>query len=626
MILLLLGSLIVVSLAVRWTLRWEQRRKGDVEAPVEQATQWRPRARTDSLGHHSSIQRFFQRSSRSGELLSQEDEDVLQISTNAQHDVFGEDEVQSGVASLSVNERLPTKTMTRFGFQGPAVRTIKYKTMVPPPTWAETSRRLLQQDLKWKLHRYVSLNLNEISTITLGGVSTTGPDDFTISVHEVGVTPKYPVPGGALEIYVKESSRDEWKEHAFPSAAAAAQFQVDLLACQYLGKSIHNMYQALELVHRGSMAFTAPETVLHDRDCDPDNLPSTEPSGVAWDDLMRCLGSTFSSMRTRLDAVWWVHAHGDTLVPGRRLRRKRRKEAASTQSDKPDESTENTNSSHQPPFLAAEYSQKRLMLGIVDFFRLFVPLLPETAVPQTASSRTRMEQLLRWRKRVARASVLVQAYVRARAVVNRGWVLDRRPTPVGYLKRRLAFDDHFDNVRHDVTVKNEFYEASVSRDVICVVRSKESLKIHPFWRLGLHKEAPTTSNYQGYSLVGLHSFQWLPDDEDYPLQPDKDPVLAIPSLRALIEANPENDFFIHTFVIAGQEPAMIIAVFVRSLPKGVDETFDRVVRVQVASSRIVFCRATCHLIGMRLCTGRSVRKWRRSIAQTKTRMCSPTRY
>ena len=611
----------VVGVMLCWTLR---RRRGSREL-LERQEQLlsRRRARTDSLGHHSYIRRFFQQSfdTTTAEQLLTEGDDG--ISGEGDKLLFDDE-----IAKLEEHDRmLSAKTAKRFAYKGPLVHSISHKTMTPPPTWTEASRRLLpSHDRNWNLHQSVSLNIGRTSTITFRRQPTTATrshvaamsssssslspstttstrkEDLTISVHEVAVHVKPPIEGAVLEIYIKDSSQEEWMEHTFRSAAAAAQFQVDLLALQFLGQIIFNMYEALELIHRGSMAYTGTETVLHDHACDTDNL-FAQSSGVAWDDVMRCLGSTFSSMETRLEALRWIRTHGPSVRTTRTHQARKKQQrvtpsggsvagadatttTATTTATTTSKVTAHTVSTHRDSDathsagLAPQYTGKRLMLGIVDFFRLFVPLLPDVAVPQNSSSRIRMEQLLRWRKRAARASVLVQAYVRARTIVNQGWHLNRHTIPIGYLTRRLAFDDNLDNARHDFSAKNEYYEATVSRDVIFRVKAKESLEKIPCWNFGFNTDTLSTrSRYQGYSLVGIHSLQWVADDQGFPLQPHKDPVLSLPSLRALVENNPDLDFFVHGFFAEGRRCAMIVKVFVRSLPEGVDESFDRVVSV-----------------------------------------------
>jgi len=372
------------------------------------------------------------------------------------------------------------------------------------------------------------------------------------------------------------------------------------------------MYQALAILHQGSMAFEAEEPVLHyqrktsaealkglnveNEDNEPKDAAKNrksdlrpviaEDSGIAWDDVMRCLGSSFPSVRLRLEAIWWMELHSSFVPPTSPTRRKR---GVSPTTPKPTVSeainTDPSNDSGGDVFLAPEYAGKRLLLGPVDFFRLFVPSLPETAVPEGDSSRNRMEQMLRWRKRVARASVLVQAYTRAKTVSNRGWNIARNiKLPENYLKRRLAFDNNTDNKLRDAAIKNEYYEATVSRDVVCQVRGLDDLKNHQsWWRFGSAQSPPATmSLYQGFSLVGVHAFEWPGRSEsgigldDLPLQPHKDPVQSIPSLRALIAAHPELDFFVHTYFPDARKVALVHC-YVRSLPRGVDNNFDTVV-------------------------------------------------
>jgi hypothetical protein len=140
--------------------------------------------------------------------------------------------------------------------------------------------------------------------------------------------------------------------------------------------------------------------------------------------------------------------------------------------------------------------------------------------------------VLRVRKRVARAAILVHAYCAAKCgVVNRGWhvVADAVPR-----KRRLAFDDAIDDEQHDLTAQKEYYE---------------------------------TNQRQGYALVGIHSLPW-----NGPV----DPVLSFRSLRTLVEDNPQLQFWIQSYYIESQEN-LTVKVFVRSLAPNVDAPFDAAV-------------------------------------------------
>jgi hypothetical protein len=421
------------------------------------------------------------------------------------------------------------------------------------------------------------------------------PPPIQLPVSICSVHPKQPTDGGVMELYVKDSPREEWMEHTFSSAHAAAQFQVDLLAMQLLGDSIHNMYQALKIVHQGSAAHAGKEFVLHDRVCEEETADGGDDSagagtgtgntkspyvtggGVAWDDVMRCLGSSFPAINWKLETLWWQQkvqsdkAAASAISPRNLGNQKDAPLSADSAAVASGENGESPNSMQQ------EYFKKRVLLGPVDFFRLFVPNLPEMEVPRIKSTRARMERMLRWRKRVARASVLVQSYTRARIVANLGWHLNRS-LPANYLKTRLAYDDTNENSHHDATVEDEIYEATVSRDIICHVRSPDCLRRKPWWLLGLSGSVkPARSGYQGFTHVGSHVFKLPPEGVDHPFTAGKDPVLALPSLRAIIETNPEHEFFVSAMILEAKR-TVGISLFVRSLPVGIDPKFDTVVR------------------------------------------------
>jgi hypothetical protein len=492
-------------------------------------------------------------------------------------------------------------------YYGPSVETIVYETWTPPPSWGETSRKLLPQDtMRMQLAREISLSLGKAEPSIcirepyhpVAGQSKRDrhsqrdlrPPPIQLPVSICSVHPKPPTDGGVLELYVKDSPREEWMEHTFSSAHAAAQFQVDLLAMQLLGDSIHNMYQALKIVHQGSAAHAGKEFVLHDRVCEEETVgdgddggtgntksPYVTGGGVAWDDVMRCLGSSFPAINWKLETLWWrekvqMDAAAVSAISPRNLG-----SPTETPLSADSAAVASGENGESPNSMQQEYFKKRVLLGPVDFFRLFVPNLPEMEVPRIKSTRARMERMLRWRKRVARASVLVQSYTRARIVANLGWHLNRF-LPANYLKTRLAYDDTNENSHHDATVEDEVYEATVSRDIICHVRSPDSLKRKPWWLLGLSGSVkPARSGYQGFTLVGSHVFKLPPEGVDHPFTAGKDPALALLSLRAIIERNPEHEFFVSAMILEAKR-TVAISIFVRSLPVGIDPKFDTVVR------------------------------------------------
>jgi hypothetical protein len=242
--------------------------------------------------------------------------------------------------------------------------------------------------------------------------------------------------------------------------------------------------------------------------------------------------------------------------------------------------------------------KRRLLLGPIDFFRLFAPTVEAGALPKVGANPARVEQLLRWRKRVARASVMVQAYVDARVVVNLGWNLNK-PLPDNYWKRRLAFDDNLDNLTWDASKENEYYEGTVSRDVMVRVRGVESIWRQPRWRLGFGHQVSQLSPVQGYSLVGIHTFRVREGknstDEDFPIRPGVDPVEALPTLRKLIEDHPDVHFFVSCLYPEFLNVSIChVMVFVRSLPRGIDRSFDNNVRRNLQCVQRSCVRASNH--------------------------------
>lgn len=418
------------------------------------------------------------------------------------------------------------KEDTPLTFGGAGVPCISYETWTPPMQWTEASRMLLPVNTAPKQERKVTLDFQK-GTLTREQQGEQNKETFAMT--DLSLHVKTPTVGGVLEVYLKETPKDEWMEHTFKSAHQAAQFQQDLINYRVVGESIMNMYESLELIQKGSMAHDGKECVLHDDTSD------TKKSAVAWDDTMRCFAG-IKSLRKALD-LDLVHR----MI-----------------SDKSDD--ERTDA------VAEDYVNNRLLLGRFDFYRLFVPNVEPSALPQPDSSPTRVNELLERRKLVARASVMVQAFVQARTVANKGWNLNM-DLPEDTFTKRLAYDEDIDNVQRDSTATNEYYEATVSRDVRCEVHSAR------------HLEKPGSSvlsKYQAFSLVGSQVFELPPSGERHALSHRKDPVLSLPSLRKLVEAHSELDFFVCAFFPAGLRVA-IVNVFVRSLPRGVDSSFDIIV-------------------------------------------------
>ena len=500
----------------------------------------------------------------------------------------------------------------KIDYYGPTVDTIQYPTWTPPTSWKEASQSILPQDIMLKLKRTLILKPKEQGKLLIQEPESQGKWDVSLEVPECSSHVVPPSEGGVLNLYLKGSPKEEWKEYTFDSAQEAAQFQLDLLSYQVFGTVLHSMFQVLSMVHEGSIAHRGREFVLHDTKIVAENDSSVksnidassdeskkqgssdkeeevssnaqDPSrkGVAWDDAMRALGS-IPSVRIALERLWLHHRNQQFLESvSASIPNKTSKASAGAK-----QATEPAPSSSQDKLLdpslsnmPEDYHKKRLLLGPIDFFRLFVPVLPDTALPEAESRRDRMEQLLRWRKRTARAAVLAKSYTLSHRVVNQGWFIQPGQTstedkPDKELVRRIAYDDNEDNNERDLTAKNEYYEGTVSRDIMCYVR--------PYDYFSPADEASSTgskrkfvlSPCQAFSLVGVNVFEIPTGSEPNPLDPSQDPVRALPSLRELIESHPEIDFSVTAHYPTARQVAIVV-VHARSLAKGVDPQFDNV--------------------------------------------------
>jgi hypothetical protein len=508
-------------------------------------------------------------------------------------------------------------------------------TQVPPLPFEVISRKIAPPEIDLPLKRILEIDLLKgalkIVEPTTSASLNQKFDLIYDDIDKVSLKFQAPPEGAVLYIYKKGTLEfgPDWKEHTFDSAHAAAQFQLDFLAYQVLGKPLRHIFEALHLVHQGSLTCEGQEFVLHDKFRDdgesgensgkgeggikdkPD--PSVETAHcVAWDDAMRAM-SSIPSVRIALERLWLSHKR--TVVIERK--------SATNPKGKSSFALENEKvSAVELSLLKDEYIKERLLLGPVDFFRLFVPTVPETAIPEgDFNNQERTEQLLCWRKRVARASVLVRSYTRARMVANRGWNLDRRlPAPgtsaaaagsalTGILgdhggeqiAKRFAYDENENNHVRDVSARNEIYEASVSRDVLCHVRpynylshnESESQPSNSDDGITIiqNSESDTSSGddnqsqqhfvlspYQAYTYIESHYFKTTDKmlDEEGPLHPSRDPIEIFPSLKDIIVRHPDLDFFVHC-LNNPEDKILIVNLHVRSLAKGIDPQFDNVV-------------------------------------------------
>lgn len=454
-------------------------------------------------------------------------------------------------------------------YYGAGHTVLKYPALSPPKDWAEASRQIIPQEITTGLQRNLVLDVRK-ANVAVEEPGTEGQWEYQLPINDASLYVIPPAGGGVVNLYKRGTPKENWKEFTFQSSHVAAQFQLDLLAYQVLGQTLRNIFEVLSIVHQGSMASDYTDYVLHasqvveQKDEAKESDAQVETGGcIAWDDAMRAL-SSIPTIRIALERVWLNHRSPVRVSFDEKGKRK----------DIP------TGGANDSRYINDDYVNKRVLLGPVDFFRLFVPALPQTALPQIESNAIRMEQLLSWRKRAARAAVLVRAYAVSRRVVNQGWSISQSGEGEKEgLTRRLAYDDNEDNNKRDSRAKNEYYEASVSRDVLCHVRPFD------FFSKGTGDKGDSNSDkslvlspYQAYSLVGMQIFD-LPEGESHDdlFSPTRDPVEMFPTLTKLISDNPELDFFV-TSHFNMMKRRLFVGCFVRSLPKGIDPQFDTVVR------------------------------------------------
>lgn len=504
-------------------------------------------------------------------------------------------------------------------------------SLVPPPPFEVVSRNIASTEIDLPLKRILKIDILRGMLKVIEPTTSAQNQKWDLiydNIDEISIKFKQPLQGSVFFLYKKgtQAYGPDWKEHTFESAHAAAQFQLDLLAYQVLGKPLKHIFEALNLVHKGSLACNGQEFVLHDEIRGDGKTGDNTEKGVsktthcvAWDDAMRAM-SSIPTVRIGLERLWLSHKRPSEI----------RSKAADNAKDKSKIALENEKvSSAELSLLKEEYVKNRLLLGPVDFYRLFVPTLPETAIPEgDFNNRRRMEQLLCWRKRVARASVLVRSYTRARLVANRGWNLNRALPPPGtsatvtaaatgtlgdhggdQIIRRFAYDGNENNHMHDVGAKNEIYEASVSRDVLCHVRpfdylndnhndddqfltggfgqnEDKNLNVDGFdedHQIGYGDNYPSQkhfvlSPYQAYTYIESHYFKTTEEmlDTQGLLHPSRDPVEMFPSLRNILVRHPDLDFFVDC-LIDPEDNIFIVNLHVRSLAKGIDLQFDNVI-------------------------------------------------
>lgn len=397
-------------------------------------------------------------------------------------------------------------------------------------------------------------------------------------------------------------------EFVFRSSRDAAEFQRIVMALRTSGKEIQQMYETLETLQANSDAHFP---VIEKQDLNAKKkmknsntakeVPRFVSPGVALDDAWRCLNDVavvnaglrqyrlYSRMKSDKD---------DDIIAA----------AANNVENKEDTKDDNGSNNEEDKEvqkrkeLYGHYRHRRALLGIRDFFSLFVPPIPldSPVVPCSSTciaSESSLERDCKFRGvevhqlrlrlasalqlRVGNAALYVRAYARAQTVVQEGWVLDllnkeetsreeeianddndkvdiemkESPTLISQKMTRLAYDNERENLIRDVGVQNECYE-------------------------------PAAFPSQGYKLVGWHRFA-IPQTsarEKFWISPNKDPIESIPSLKEIVTRHSDLHFIVVSFHNDRDNLATYF-LLVRSLPIGVDESFDDTVSRYVIRQR-----------------------------------------
>jgi len=441
------------------------------------------------------------------------------------------------------------------------------------------------------------------------------------------------------------------EEFVFCNPRDAAEFQRVVLALRTSGREITHLYETLEAIQATSEAHFPEllnplgeiESRKKVKQAQKENkrkksvplIPKFVPAGVALDDAWRSLGDLppIRQGLTRLHRYSTNDIGNDDDIiaeaGGSTPYNSDQPAATENKSEASDGMAENEETQIRRR-LARYYRERREILGIVDFFSLFVPPLPPNSniIPRYAScaasdlyvfdglseeSSSGIESIESYSQRlriasaltrlVSRSALYVKAYALAKIVVRDGWHLHKgnhesscetsatspsdefsthidtaekkTSTPTSeesksvarMNKTRLVFDTNRQNWLHDSGVRNESYEPTVGKDLTTLVSSGNSSC----------PEKPNvwSSPYQAYSLVGWHAFK-LPDPSDnrakHWLRPDVDPVESIPSLKDVIEKYPDSHFIVFSHFRKG---VAVFSLYVRTLPYGVDASFDK---------------------------------------------------
>lgn len=219
-------------------------------------------------------------------------------------------------------------------------------TLIKPLSYEIVSHRITSTEIELPLQRIIQMDLLQGIVNVVEPTTTLSQNqkwDLSYAINSISIK-FHSIDGGVMSIYPKENEKEveaaagteeekesAWKEHTFESTHVAAQFQLDLLAYQVVGKPLLHIFESLNLVHQGSLAYPGQEFVLHDtvrgggsnndgksgegkeENKDDGNTDDNKRQKsieatqcVAWDDAMRAM-SSIPTVRIALERLWLSH-------------------------------------------------------------------------------------------------------------------------------------------------------------------------------------------------------------------------------------------------------------------------------------------------------------------------------
>lgn len=388
------------------------------------------------------------------------------------------------------------------------------------------------------------------------------------------------------------SRRDEF---AFRSPCDAAEFQRVIMALRTAGKEISHLYETLESIQTSPKIVDSADETHESEECSAHT--SFASPGVRIDDAWHCLNE-IPIFRKGLRQFHLLGRNNQEVDTNRNviLDAKFQQELA-------------------------KQEQERNLLGLTDFFSLFVPPLPmedARAIPSFMpcakkeaimfggnSNNFSPARGIEWhyqrlsfvsalQRLVSRAAMFVRVYAWSRIISHDGWHCDgpkqvegdESDVPNSQTEDQLANTDDSQQANGsscDTDVQNADVGGGADGVVSDPIATSNSSCQNP---------SPSNIFHQGYSCVGWHAFQNPPlnkisseqkhEDKTRRLCPESDPLDCIPSLQAKVKKYPHAHFFVYSHFNEDTSTAMYF-LLVRSLPVGVDRAFDDTIHNFVSS-------------------------------------------